>query len=522
MKLAMMIIFAIVSVALLGFAFYKSIKLVKNKIPNLINYPSEIKKLGYIDIATTVSFIALFIFYVTYNNFPLTGGEWVELIFGSMLFGLTVTTFFISFIVHYYGKELPKKLNKGLYISMLTSLVAFFIALILLTNSFADYITYPLVNAISFSRGFIQPGGDRSASIAFYALFILGGAVLVYFLCDHRFYQEYGKHGILESTLYVAFPAGIIAARIGYVIGNWNGDLGGIESFASRCARGEWWSIFAVWEGGLTILAGAIGGIVAGVLWFKFRKKQYSLWLAMDVIVPAILIAQAVGRMGNFFNCEVYGQAVLAENCWIFPKIITNNMVFTTQGVVDPNLAPGYIHLPLFLIEALINVAGYFVIRYGLGRGLKKYIEPGDLAASYLIWYGLVRVLLEPLRDASFNMGTQGYWSWFWSFFFIVGGALLIAANHVIRFIVSVSKKKNIVLKHSFQNGIIFTSIFSVVAIALIVVGTVMLANSTYVATLSYNQFSNGLLILILGISVLLMDGVSIPHIIQGSLAREK
>ena len=523
MELALMIIFAVISTALLGFAIYKSVKIVKNKIRGLIDYPKELKKLGYITLATSISFVALFVFYITFNKFHILAGEWVELVFGSFLFGATVTSFFVSFIIHYYGKDLDKKIDKGLFITMISSLVIFFVALILLTNSFADYINYPLPNAISFTQGFVAPHlkvDGEGFSIAFYALFILGGAILVYFLCDHRFYQEYGKHGILESTLYVAFPAGIIGARIGYVIGNWNGDGHGVESFAERIARGEWWSIFAIWEGGLTILAGALVGIAVGVLWFKTRKKQYSIWLAMDVIVPTILIAQAVGRIGNFLNCEVYGQEVLAANCWIFPKIITNNMMFGTHG--EMNVTPGYIHLPLFLIEALCNVIGYFVIRYGVGKGLRKYIEPGDQAASYLIWYGIVRVLLEPLRDANFNMGTKGYWSWFWSFFFIVGGALLIAANHLIRYFVYRGTDKMIPLNNDFRNGLIVTAGFTVPAIVLIAVGASMMATGTYVETLSYNQYSCGMFTLILGVSVLLMNGTSIPHVLMGMPAREK
>ena len=71
----------------------------------------------------------------------------------------------------------------------------------------------------------------------------------------------------------------------------------------------------------------------------------------------------------------------------------------------------GFIHVPLFLIEGIINLAGYYAIRYGVGQGLKKYIEPGDQASCYLIWYGMTRVLMEPMRDQQFNMGTKGYWS---------------------------------------------------------------------------------------------------------------
>lgn len=521
MNLAFTIIFLIASLGILGYAIYKAVSLVKSKITKTIDYPTEVKKLGFLTGAVTVSTILLFTFLAMNNHYPLNQGEWAELIFGSMIFGATFSVFLLTFIVHYYGKDIPEKLNKGLYISMISSAILVFFGLILLTNSFADYLSYPLVNAFSFTTGIATPGSTAGGKIAFYALFILGGALIVYFVCDHRFYKEYGKHGILESTLYVAFPAGILGARIGYVIGNWNGDVSsGIESFASRVARGEWWSIFAIWEGGLTILAGALVGIVAGVLWFKFRKKNYSLWLAMDVIVPAILIAQAVGRCGNFFNCEVYGFDVYAADWQILPKIVINNMQFSPNGVM--NVAPGMIHLPLFLIEGVINLAGYFVIRYAFGEGLKKYIEPGDLAASYLIWYGLTRVLLEPLRAVDFNMGTKGYWSWFWSFFFIVGGALLICANHVVRYVIEKRKGTYIALRNSFSKGLISTLCFALPGLALVILGSFLMATNTRYELLSYNPYSNGMLLLFVGLALILLTGITVPYILEGKTISEK
>lgn len=515
MLLAFTIIFLIAALGLLGFAIYKAVSLVKNKLQNLVDYPTEVKKLGFLTLATAIATILFFVFLCMNNAYPMTQGEWAQEIFGALLFGGCLTAFLLAFIVHYYGKNPNKKLDKILYICMISGGILTIFGLILLTNGFAEYLQYPLYNAFSFKEGLSRPGG--SGGIAFYALFILSGALIVYFVCDHRFYKEYGEHGILESTLYVAFPAGIIGARLGYVIGNWNGDghMAATETFAYRCAHGEWWSIFAIWEGGLTILAGALVGIVAGVLWFKFRKKAYSLWLAMDVIVPAILIAQAVGRWGNFFNSEVYGFEVLAEDWKILPTIISKNLVYDSHGVLAS--APGYIHLPLFLIEGVINLAGYFVITYGVGQGLKKYIEPGDQAASYLCWYGLTRVLLEPLRNPAFNMGDKGYWSWFWSFFFIIGGAFLICANHLIRYLIAKKKNSLIPLKHSLTNGILLTSIFTIVALIFIVIGSVMMATGVRYETLMYNQFSNGMLLLFIGISIFLMNGTSLPHILMGA-----
>jgi len=92
--------------------------------------------------------------------------------------------------------------------------------------------------------------------------------------------------------------------------------------------------------------------------------------------------------------------------------------------------------VPLFLIESITNLAGYFIITYGIGKGLRKWLSLGDLAMGYLIWYGATRAILEPLRSAEFEYGQ----SWISSFILIGAGVLGIIAFHVYDYI---RKKKN-------------------------------------------------------------------------------
>ena len=129
-----------------------------------------------------------------------------------------------------------------------------FLFIFLLSNGFADYLnkTLPLVNGLSFTEGWVRPGYGKT-NIAFYALCIISGAVYTYLYSDHKMYIEYGKHGILESTFLVAFPAGIIGARLFYVLGMW-------DEF-----KGDFIKMINMTDGGLTVLGGAITGIVVGV-----------------------------------------------------------------------------------------------------------------------------------------------------------------------------------------------------------------------------------------------------------------
>ena len=246
-------------------------------------------------------------------------------------------------------------------IGFIASLVFFFVW----TNGLAPYLTYPLINGFSFTDGFVTPNSQARPNIAFYALCILTGAILVYFLCDHYMYKEYGEHGILESTFIVAFPAGIIGARIWYVVGNWSVEFVGQP----------WYTMLKVWEGGLTILGGAVTGIIAVVIFFLWLKICKSVFLGIDIIFPTILIAQAVGRLGNFFNCEVHGlPSDLIYWKWL-PEVILRNGAFSSISVFADS---GQMYVPLFLIEAVANIAGYFIISKVFGGLLRKYTELGD------------------------------------------------------------------------------------------------------------------------------------------------
>ena len=358
----------------------------------------------------------------------------------------------------------------------------------LFLDGYAPYLEYPLISKLNFQKGFIDPTEPYSGlTITFYAICILSGAILVYFMCDHFMYKEYGEHGILESTFYVAFPAGIIGARIWYCIG-----MGKPLS--------EW---IRIWDGGITILGGAVMGILVGVLWFLWRNKKYSIWIAVDCIVPTILIAQAVGRFGNFFNCEVHGLEVSQEYFKWLPEIIRNNMTYSSTV---SHAAAGNMFVPLFFIEALVNFFGYFFIAHLLGKRFNKVLEPGDLALSYIVWYGLTRVILEPFRNGNYNMGGNGYWSWFWSLTYVFAGVLGIIANHIVRYILKKRKNNYVVLKGDQTLSIAEFAAFTVAGIVLLVFAITMISTNTFTGKIGFDGFNIGIMLLVLGCSVLLFD----------------
>lgn len=368
-----------------------------------------------------------------------TGNAWAMSNFGASLsivgalfFGASLSVLVQSFYIHYW-KPTQKEEQRVWWTRILyISIFALILGFLMLGEGVAPYLTYPLVNGFSINNnGWVWTTFQNGAGgfhVAFYGVFIILGALVSYWISDHKMYQKFGVHGIMDTTLIFGLAGGIIGARVGYVIGNWNGDVAGGVNFSEEVAKGNWVEIFKIWNGGLTILGGAIGGILVGSLYFQWRHKSIGVRTGMDVAVPTILLAQAVGRWGNFFNHEVYGAAVERSSLSFLPSWIQNQMATAFNGGQP---ATSQMYVPLFLIEGLINVIGYFLIVYGVGKLLKKWLHRGDLCGFYLIWYGVVRAILEPLRDSTYHMGSNGFWSNAWSFAYIGIGIAFIAFMHL-------------------------------------------------------------------------------------------
>ena len=360
------------------------------------------------------------------NKWSMNALQATASVFGMGFFFLSVGALIVNFFVHYYKINLVKEQATWITRLMFLSIAGAIVSFLILGEGVADFLTYPLPNGIAINGdGFHVTSVNNPHSgglhITFYGIVIVLGAYVAYLISDHKMYQKFGEHGIFDSTLLIAFPAGIIGARIGYVIGNWNGDTAGGINFSQEVANGNIGSIFAIWNGGLTILGGAIGGILVGALFFYWKHRSIGALTAVDVAVPTILWGQILGRWGNFFNKEVYGAAVPASSMSFLPTWISHQM----------DAGAGNIYVPLFLVEGLLNIAGYFIIVYAVGKLLKKWLVRGDLGGCYLIWYGVVRLILEPLRDPSFNMGSNGQWSSVWAIIYIVAGFLFIFGLHL-------------------------------------------------------------------------------------------
>ena len=490
----------LVTQIVLNLKFSKSILIKKKE-----DYKKQFLITGLISLIAVIAFTLMMTATYFYSGIYVNakGKDYALGIIGAFLFFASVSMFFECFILHYYDTKKEPKLDKILFYIMIAMVPCMLVFLFVMSDGYASLIKYPLVNGISFKDGFVTPESGKP-SVAFYALFILSGALFVYFLCDHKLYVQYGKHGLIESTFLVAFPSGIIGARIFYVIGNWS------KEFAGR----PFYNVFLINEGGLTILGGAVVGIVVGVLWFMWRNKGYSIFTVVDILVPSILLAQAIGRWGNFFNCEVHG-FIMDDKYWSWlPKIIVENCRYSSASSTS-YAGDGSIFVPLFLIEGIVNVAGYFFLTKVVNGLLRKYTCPGDAALGYIAWYGATRTFMEPLRDAAYNMGEDGYWSWLWSMVFIAGGIFLIMVNHIVRYILKKKKENFVFDKIGIKRNSIFYGLTLLISLILIVIGSVLMAKNVQSIELKFNDFNIGLIVLIFGISTIFITCIGLPYFID-------
>ena len=176
--------------------------------------------------------------------------------------------------------------------------------------------------------------------------------------------------------------AAIPCARLYYVLFEW-------QSYASRPA-----DVFAIWKGGIAIHGAVIGGTIASYLFAKFNRL--SFWQLADIITPSLILGQAIGRWGNFFNSEAFGR----------PTDLPWKLYIPLVNRPDSLREFEYFH-PTFLYESLWNL-GVFVLLISLFFwGLKHpgKLKAGTLFLLYLVAYSLGRVWIEGLRIDSLMFG---------------------------------------------------------------------------------------------------------------------
>lgn len=224
------------------------------------------------------------------------------------------------------------------------------------------------MNRVFFSIGPI--------TIYWYSVLIIISVLIGYYFSSKEAEKNgLGKKYISDLIFYLVIVA-ILGARTYYILFNFNVFKDNILD------------IFKIWEGGLAIYGAVISSIIF-IIYYSKKKEKNSL-LVLDTLTPYLILGQAIGRWGNFFNSEAHGHITTLEH---LQKLHLPN--FIIKGMYINN---NY-YIPTFLYESMWCIIGFIILL--IIRKKDNYNHPGKLLFTYFIWYGIGRFLIEGLRTDS-------------------------------------------------------------------------------------------------------------------------
>lgn len=232
-------------------------------------------------------------------------------------------------------------------------------------------IVFNYIDPVAFNLG--------PLSVRWYGIIIAVGILLGYFVAQRALVKAGLHKDTLVDIIFYSALFGFIAARIYFVIFQW-------PYYAEN--PGE---IIKIWHGGIAIHGGLIGGFIAGVIVCKV--KNLNPFQIGDILAPSIILAQGIGRWGNFMNHEAHGGPVsraFLEQLHL-PNFIIENMYINGQ----------YYH-PTFLYESIWDVAGFIIL-----VNIRKHLKLGETFFLYLTWYSIGRFFIEGLRTDSLMLTSN-------------------------------------------------------------------------------------------------------------------
>lgn len=259
-------------------------------------------------------------------------------------------------------------------------------------------------------------------NVRWYAIFIMIGFIVAIVASCLKMWKRYK---ISTEPFYWFILIGVPLAIFGANFGS--------------CVLGEpagkpWSEFWTHFGEGLAIEWGVLFVVVAAFIYFPLilklpryrvkdefnsdhQVKRISFWMYADAIIPCILIAQFIGRWGNYMNQEVYGAVVTSEGLAKFLHDCLPYMWDSTNQCY---------YQPLFLWEGIGNAVMFFVFYFGVEFIRQR--KAGDMAAGYFVWYGTFRLCLEPLRDPEFKSTA----TMIFSAIFVALGVIFILFNHLV------------------------------------------------------------------------------------------
>jgi prolipoprotein diacylglyceryl transferase len=248
-----------------------------------------------------------------------------------------------------------------------------------------------LASIPSPSSGEVHIGG---IALHAYGVMLLLGILAAVALTGVRWTRRGGDWDLVYRVAMWGVAGGVVGARLYHVITSWD-----------EVPDPKWQGVFEIWKGGLGVWGGILGGVLAGAI--VVRRSGNSVYSFMDAVAPGLLLAQAIGRWGNYFNQELFGK----------PTDLPWGLEIDIQNRPQQYISDTTFH-PLFLYESLWCLLGVGVLLL-IDRRFR--IRPPGLFALYVAWYTAFRTFEETLRvDPSHELLGQRLNFWVSSVLFVL------------------------------------------------------------------------------------------------------
>ena len=212
-------------------------------------------------------------------------------------------------------------------------------------------------------------------NVYYYSLCILLGVIVAYILITREGKKQGLPKEFISDLIFYTLIIGILGARVYYCVFN-------LDYYLANPSE-----ILKIYNGGLAIHGGVIAGLI--FVYFYTKKKNVSFIRILDIVAPAVIIAQSFGRWGNFFNQEAYGGITTYQNLknMHIPEFIINGMHIE-----------GKYYYPTFFFESIWCLIGFIILMIARRN---KNLRKGFQIGFYFIWYGIGRFFIEALRTDS-------------------------------------------------------------------------------------------------------------------------
>lgn len=212
-------------------------------------------------------------------------------------------------------------------------------------------------------------------NVYYYSLCILLGVIVAYILITREGKKQGLTKEFTSDLIFYTLIIGILGARVYYCVFN-------LDYYLANPSE-----ILKIYNGGLAIHGGVIAGLI--FVYFYTKKKNVSFIKILDIVAPAVIIAQSFGRWGNFFNQEAHGGITTYQNLknMHIPEFIINGMHIE-----------GKYYYPTFFFESIWCLMGFIILMIARKN---KNLRKGFQIGFYFIWYGIGRFFIEALRTDS-------------------------------------------------------------------------------------------------------------------------